>query len=64
MSGHGESSKNNIKTVGGLLMSAAALGGQTLKTDVYAWLGAWLVAPVPSLDDQAQTEVSAYPAGC
>jgi hypothetical protein len=42
-----------------------ALGGQTLKTDAYAWrpwLGDWLVVPEPSLDDLAQTEVSAYPA--
>ena len=62
MSGHGESSKNSIKTAGGLLMSVVALGGQTLKTDAYAWLGAWLVVPAPSLDDPAQTEVSAYPA--
>jgi hypothetical protein len=54
MSGHGESSKNSIKTAGGLLMSVVALGGQTLKTDACAWcpwLGAWLIGPELSLYD-------------
>ena len=49
----GESIKCVMKTAGGLLMSVVALGAQTLKIDAYAWLGAWLVVPAPSLGDQA-----------